>query len=646
MPKDVVIPPPQRNGEDCIVCGLADGLEIGRAVQGLVLDAPSISRRQARLARSADGGWLISDESESTNSLINGQVFNQHRLIIGDRWRCGPYQFRFDGRSLVWQKEELRPVVEVFGVTKQFRQSAILKGVSLQVASGRLVGLLGASGAGKSTLLDILCGLQRPTTGSVRLLGHLDTAEVFRDYGGYVPQAEAVHEGLTTWEVLHHAARLRLPPGTPEAELRLLVRKTLETLGLEHRATLMAGRLSGGQKRRLSIGVELVARPSVLMLDEPSSGLDPQADLALMETLRDLCKAGATVLLTTHVLENIHLFDEIHLLGSGRILYSGRPDQVFEHFQVQTWREVYQEIEEGELAAVETALVEVQSDHETPELVPPSQKGLSRWCKDFALTVERQYRLACADWRNPVLLALQPLAIGMLVGWASTSWPLVLFFCGIATLWLGCNNAAEELVGERVIFQREKLSGLGVSNYFLAKMLWLTGLTTVQGLSMLLAARLAYGEPGGALPWQVLAMFWAGALGSGLGLAISGVARDRRQAILAVPLVLIPQILLSGYVIPAFEMSSAVRTVAGGLPSFGVQRLLDVSLLWGEPLARDVLSDYWTAFRNVNERNQFHTGMVFEEWSIPLQACLQQAYWLVLLCAVAWISLWKVSRPR
>jgi len=178
----------------------------------------------------------------------------------------------------------------------------LLDDVSLVVEPGELVAIARGSGAGKTTLLEILAGMRPPTSGRVLFDGadlHRDL-EKLRPLLGYVPQDDIIHVELPLQRTLRYAASLRLPPGTSRAEIDDAVRDALRTVGEEDRAGVRVGALSGGQRRRASIAVELLTGPRVFFLDEPTSGLDPATGTGLVRALRRLADGGATVVFTTH----------------------------------------------------------------------------------------------------------------------------------------------------------------------------------------------------------------------------------------------------------------------------------------------------------------------------------------------------------
>ncbi len=202
------------------------------------------------------------------------------------------------------------------GVTRRYGATVALDRVDLDVQAGSLVGLLGPNGAGKSTLLQLLTGLRRPTAGRVELFGRPPTDARARSELGVTPQETGLPATLRVGEVVDFVGR-HFPD--PEPTGALLERFGLT--GLERRQT---GGLSGGQKRRLAVALAFVGRPRLVVLDEPTTGLDVEARRALWEGMRDYHAGGGTVLLTSHYLEEVEaLAQRVVVIGSGRVLADG-----------------------------------------------------------------------------------------------------------------------------------------------------------------------------------------------------------------------------------------------------------------------------------------------------------------------------------
>lgn len=222
----------------------------------------------------------------------------------------------------------------------------ILEGITLAVLPGECVGLLGPSGSGKSTLLKACCGLTRPTHGVIQLDGQdlHQHRDAWRKRIGYVPQDDIIHTELTVERALTYAARLRLPRQLGPKEIQAAVSRAIAQVGLSERAEVRIGKLSGGQRKRASVAVELLSRPSILFLDEPTSGQDPHLEEAMMKLFRSLAAGGTTVMVTTHAMANIELLDLVAIVQAGRLVYFGPPQALLDFFETRSYEGVFKRL--------------------------------------------------------------------------------------------------------------------------------------------------------------------------------------------------------------------------------------------------------------------------------------------------------------
>lgn len=226
---------------------------------------------------------------------------------------------------------------------KKGRRVILGQNLSFFVAAGEFVGLLGPSGSGKSTLLKACSGLEKPSRGKVSL-NQQDLYKSLNDWRekiGYVPQDDIIHGELSVQKAVHYAARLRLKPDLAEQTRKALVTRVIHEVGLEERAHLKIKRLSGGQRKRASVAVELLNRPEILFLDEPTSGQDPQLEEAMMQLFRGLSREGTTVLVTTHAMASVELLDLVILLQAGQMVYMGPPQEMLAFFDSRSYEGVY-----------------------------------------------------------------------------------------------------------------------------------------------------------------------------------------------------------------------------------------------------------------------------------------------------------------
>jgi ABC-type multidrug transport system ATPase subunit/pSer/pThr/pTyr-binding forkhead associated (FHA) protein len=618
------------------------------------LNDPGVSRRHATVKKQPSGGVIVTDLNSTAGSFVNGRRFDTHELTIGDRLQVGPFCLQFDGHALNRVANVAGGTIRAGNVSMRSGTLTILDEINLAIPASRFVGIIGPSGAGKSSLLNTLSGLRPPQRGAV----FVDGEDIYSGHDprsfGYVPQEDIVHPELTVTEALRFSARLRLAANTPAVEIQKLVLQTLSQLGLKPHAAKSISNLSGGQRKRVSVGVELLARPAILFLDEPSSGLDPATEFQLMELLRDLADTGCTIVCTTHVMENAYLMDQLIVLVGGCLAFQGSAQSAREYFSVPKLTGLYDRLGEQLPKKWQAAFAERNLAGALETATPAvAHVPSGRVRRAFALPIllQRQWTILRSDWRNFVLLLGQPVVIALLVVWVSKDpddpeklkRTLMMFFAYLATLWFGCSNAAQEIVKEIAIYRRERLVGVGAHSYLASKFLFLIGITTVQAL-LLYLTMLIFGGHAGSVLLQCAALFGTAVAAVGIGLTISAFSRSVMQAVMFVPLILIPQILFSGYTVNPTEMSKSVLFVSRLTPTFSAQTVMDTSLLWQQPLSGDIISDYHQSYRNLDPDREFATGDVFNRSRPAKLALLGHFIWGLLTYFVAWFALKKRER--
>jgi ABC-type multidrug transport system ATPase subunit len=723
--------PPSINGVSTPIIPLRKSgvLVLGRAAQEyppspsrVDLDPAdhSISGEHVRITP-AKNSFTIEDISRLGSSL-NGDAFSQATLVYGDRLQIGHYTFEFDGKNLRWLDNANAGSIVARNLTRRVGSLTILDQVSLQVRPGEFVGILGGSGQGKSTLLNALCGLIPASEGEVMISGQplADKAGMRKLGIGYVPQDDIVHKELKVRDALLLSGRLRI--NLPLPLIRARIERIIHQLGLDEHKDKRISQLSGGQRKRVSIGIELLSNPSVLFLDEPSSGLDPATEERLMVLLQSLALSGITVVCTTHVLNNAFLFNRLLFIQQGRLVFSGNSDEARLHFlgdqsapmhdQLEAPLEkIYAALADDSVSAIERENAFHASPYFQPvppatgaaPPPPPVSAAARKVPAHTTLRVlfSRQWKILIADPLNIAFLLAQAVIISVLISWASDDIGMRAFITVIAAMWFGCSNAAQQIVGEILIVRRERVCGLGLNTYYFSKLSFLSLLTaaqtalllicttglgnwwhpeefneadfaerltsrvtavagveepaamlesdfiavgddeefapetpaatsgpappappappaeaTVKRLTLLASvfhigrnltesgprdllldngerARDATGKlltfPGlpvaqvllSTIGLRVLGLLLAGTIGVVLGLTVSALVRSPTQSVMWVPLILIPQILFGGFVIPFPEMSASARAFCTAVPSFAAQRVIEVSHIFG-----------------------------------------------------------------
>jgi ABC-type multidrug transport system ATPase subunit len=491
--------------------------------------------------------------------------------------------------------------VEVLEVTQITQGRTTLHDVSFSVAPGEVVAIVGGSGAGKTTLLETMVGIRPPAVGEVRIAGAHGQSDV-----GYVPQDDIIHRDLPLARTLRYAAQLRLPATTAPHMVDRTVDEALAALDLADRETVRVGSLSGGQRKRASIAVEMLTRPAVFFLDEPTSGLDPATARDVLRLLRRLAGAGTTIVLTTHSPTDIDLCDRIVFLArDGYLAFVGTPAEARRHFETGDLTVAYERLaleDTPETWAQRFASIQRRSDgHDArhvsgaPTRVPqpsvsnqpdppdghdplaPSRAGpLRQWAvltrRSADLLIRNRLTLA-------VLLGSPALVITMMAvlfrpgafDAAATSpgeATQTVFWLAFAGFFFGLTYGLLQIVGEMAILRRERLAGLHVTAYVGAKVTVLTPVLVAVGGGMLAVLRALDRLPsaGGSVYAALLVTLTLEALAAlALGLLASASVTDAAQATLALPMLCFPQVLFAGAIVPVPDMAGPGQVMSVGL---------------------------------------------------------------------------------
>ncbi|MFD7407139.1 FHA domain-containing protein [Streptomyces sp. NPDC059866] len=489
----------------------------------LVVDDLLVSRRHAELRAHTDGTYEIVDLGSHNGTYLNGLQVTAALINPGDIVGIGHSDFCLVGDQLQEYVDtgEISLDVQDLTVVVDRGSKTLLDDVSFPVGEKCLLAVVGPSGAGKSTLLNALTG-QRPADHGTVLY---DGRDLYHDYAelrqriGLVPQDDILHAQLTVRSALTYAAELRFPQDTAKAERLARVEEVIRELGLEQRANQPVHSLSGGQRKRVSVALELLTKPSLLFLDEPTSGLDPGMDRSVMHMLRGLADDGRTVIVVTHSVLSLDVCDRLLVLApGGTVAYFGPPGDALAFFGFAHWPEAFEAFEwdrdrdwAGEYRAspfhrqyIADATAQPHLPREGPVIVGPPPRP-RHWSAQL-ITLVRRYTAALSADRTflLVMIALPFVMGGMARALAGSELTrrsamnalLILCVGGVLT---GAANAVREIVKERVIYQRERAVGLSRSAYLMSKVVVLGTVTVLQAVVLTLVGLLGVdlNAPGG-----------------------------------------------------------------------------------------------------------------------------------------------------
>jgi ABC-type multidrug transport system ATPase subunit/pSer/pThr/pTyr-binding forkhead associated (FHA) protein len=591
-------------------------LQIGRDPRNdVVLEAPNVSRFHAQIERVGQR-YRVLDLRSSNGTFVNDQRIEADVwLNPDDTIRIGPYRF-------VMGKDELAQFDETSGlradaiklnkwVQKDFN---ILQDISVVFKPREFIVIVGQSGGGKSTLLDAIAGYRPATHGRV----FVNDIDVYRNFDavrnniGYVPQRDIIHMELTVYQALDYAAQLRMPPDTSEQERHQRIMEVLHDLDLAHRKDVQVSGLSGGQQKRVSIGVELLTQPGLFFLDEATSGLDPGTETSLMQLLRRLADQGRTIVLVTHATKNVMLADKVLFLARGGYLaWFGPPDEALAYFDQfrsardrrtssiefddiyailddpgastpEQWADRFRRhrahktyIEQPLDDRFETPPGEPEKEVEqsTPEIMSAGREKVSA-LRQFLILSHRNLRILTRDrislalmLGSAPLVSMLDVLIAVLMGrdqfdfltGSAENVFMPFFLLIIFAVFVGGLSQMREIVKELDIYKRERLVNLKITPYVFSKV-WVAALLALyHGAAYVTIHYIAYKMGGGALEFGMMyvTMALVAMAGMMLGLFTSAVSPSANTAPMIMILLMMPQIVLSGSLVPLPSSVSA-----------------------------------------------------------------------------------------
>jgi ABC-type multidrug transport system ATPase subunit/pSer/pThr/pTyr-binding forkhead associated (FHA) protein len=600
---------PQEVEQD-IVFGEKTLIQIGRdPANDVVLSSPNVSRYHAQVERVGQR-YRVEDLRSSNGTFVNGErIDGSLWLKPEDTIRIGQYRFVMGKDQLAKYDDSNGLRVDAINLNKWVRKDLnILQNISVSFKPREFIVVVGQSGGGKSTFVDAVAGYRPATAPSRVLVNDIDIYQHFdaiRNDIGFVPQKDIIHMELTVYQALDYAAQLRMPGDTTADERHKRVMEVLADLDLTHRKDVQISGLSGGQQKRVSIGVELLTKPGLFFLDEPTSGLDPGTETALMQLMRRLADQGRTIVLITHATKNVMLADKVIFLARGGYLaWFGPPEEALEYFdnhrsdrerragkiefdeiyaildnpekgKADEWADRYRQSQAYKKYVTEPLKNKMGAANvpTVPESAQPTRKSggaaskqISGW-KQFKVLSARNIKILTRDkFALGLMLATAPVVslldviLSLVLGrnpfdfydGQMANVMITLFLLTIYGIMVGGISQMREIVKEGDIYKRERLVNLKILPYVMSK-IWVAALLAFyQAAVYTIVHYLSFDMPGGTVEFfQVyITMTLATLAGMMLGLFASALAPNSSSAPLMVIILMLPQIVLGGALIP------------------------------------------------------------------------------------------------
>lgn len=574
----------------------------------IVLNHPTVSRHHCII--SIEGGaYYIIDNGSMNGVILNGSpLVGKQRLEQMDKIMIADTSMVFCDAALYFTQNISGVSVAAYDIVKEVKNKkgtkCITNNVSLSIEPGEFVAIIGGSGAGKTTLLNCLSGMTDFTSGDILINGESirTNRQSIQSLIGYVPQSDIVYDNLTLERMLYYSAQLRMPKDTSAGEIQAKIDETLQMVELDAHRNTFISKLSGGQKKRASIAVELLASPKLFFLDEPSSGLDPGTEKNLMHMLKRLASTGKTVIMVTHTVQNINMCDRIICMGNGGLLcYSGAPQKALDFFGKRSMTDIYEDLNEHSIEVSNRFNSMANNVNSVPQ-PQQAQKEKIRFdfvdgLRQFAVMTKRYAEILINSRTRLLLLMIMPVVLTILVCIAfqadgniysylkskmtRTSQPFnvcsdtmkLMFAFSCAAFWVGIFNSIQEISKERNIYEREHFTGVRPFPYVMSKFVNIGLLCIIQSLVMMLllayftnttvtvagdaaastSFKISMGKDGivftnGGLWFEMyLTTFLMTLNAMCIGLALSS-AVSNDMALVLCPVCLLPQILFSGVV--------------------------------------------------------------------------------------------------
>jgi ABC-type multidrug transport system ATPase subunit/pSer/pThr/pTyr-binding forkhead associated (FHA) protein len=581
---------------------LQQRIRIGRDAENeWQIDDLNVSRTHAEIVQNNSGSYEVVDLKSTNGTFLNGTRIKREVLRTGDIIAVGGFARRFtlDGLQILEGIDGMS--ISARGINFEIGNKPLLQDVSFNVGPRTLTAIVGPSGAGKSTLLGVLTGRTKPSSGQI-VIGGIDLHTQYQSLSrqiGSVPQADILHTRLTVRQALNYGAKLRLPNDTTKTERTQRVNDVMEQLELTERADLRIDRLSGGQRKRASIGLELLTSPQILVLDEPTSGLDPGLDAHVMETLRKLADAGQTVVLVTHSVDNLDFCDNVILLASGgKVAYAGPSSTVFSKLGKKSWAEVFRFLASPDALLLATPRHEVSVSTEVKNGHILSRK--QSFIKQIATLSSRYMKVIASDRFYLALLTLIPVVIGAIAYAAGSSYGFgsgtvtrsgfnynpfaqaTILVLILGSIFVGLSTSVQEIVKENPIRKREQSVGIRSSSYVISKVLVLGTIVVLQIIVFTSIVLFKRPMPKSGLIFDssnieiTIVCIALGISSMLLGLVISAFLSSSEQAMPTLVGMTMVQVVLSGAL--PLEAKGVINLVSMLVPSYWANNALSASV--------------------------------------------------------------------
>jgi len=533
-------------------------LVVGRSPEcDVVVDHTSVSRKHLEISKHASKTdvYYVRDLGSLNGTFVNGdRISGTKKVQVNDLIFIGRFQIQLQGKAKDLSKEA---AIRAVDIVKRFANGKIgLHESSFDIRVNSLTAIMGPSGCGKSTLLKALNGDSPASSGKVFISG-LNLHENYnylKTQIGYVPQDDIVHKELTVEQSIWYAAHLKLS-GASETDIQAKIQQVMAELKIAEIKDNPIHKISGGQRKRVCIAIEILTDPLILFLDEPTSPLDPQTIEEFLKILQKLAAKGTAVVMVTHKPEDLSYMDEVVFMAEGGyMVFQGEVENYLSHFTAKNTVEVYSKLVSPK--SKEWVAKYQSNPNAFPAAASDKGKTNSKQRTDtlsqFFWLTRRYLNIKLNDRVNTGILLCQAPLIALLIRWIFDDiGPGVPFLMVLTSIWFGTTNAAREIVSETAIFKRERMFNQGIWPYLGSKIAVLTLLSTIQTFVFVSIIFISYSNNSPSWNNPIESFFVLNLISlasTGFGLFLSALMNSAEKVMAVVPLTLIPQIMLAGLI--------------------------------------------------------------------------------------------------
>ena len=556
----------------------------------LRLNYPFVSKRHIKITSNHNNQIFVEDLRSKNGTCLNGKkIYKSVEYNDGDIISVDSIELKIVNNSVFLVNDPEDLVFSTKNLSFVTKKKVIINQVSFEAKGGELIAVVGGSGEGKSTLLKLLSGYLKPTNGELfyNNIPFENNFKYIKEELGFVHQDDIIYPELTLYKNLYYAAKLRLPEHVDSAQVNELINKTVELVDLTEFKHKKVGTLSGGQRKRSAIAIEILMNPNMIFLDEPTSGLDNYLKTSLTKLFRAIANRNKIVFVATHDVEDLDIYDKVLIVSAGELIYYGEPKKLKILYDIENYSDIYSKTRNLKTSSKYTFSKPIPVEEEVVETntskkinVPQKSTFISHL---FVLTARYIEILK----NSPVTLMLwliQAPIIAVFLGIVFVNvnnFYMLSFVIAVSTLWYGANNSVKEIVKNDKYYIKDRHSSLNLASYVLSIFIVVSLITILENLLFVAVLDIFV-----RLPISFLDLFMYSSLisilGIGLGLLISAISDNSDKALISLPLVLIPQLILSGVLVEFDKMSSIARYIADFTPLRWSFEYLNKIMVWND----------------------------------------------------------------